>query len=69
MPRHPAVLTHHAIDRAIERLGCQTRSDAARTLHFFHLDDETVWGATARILVDLLERVLVGEVSAPDEPR
>ncbi len=29
----------------------------ARTLHFFHLDDETIWGATARILVDLLERV------------
>jgi 8-oxo-dGTP pyrophosphatase MutT (NUDIX family) len=29
-----------------------------RTLHFFHLDDETVWGATARILVDLLERCL-----------
>jgi len=25
-----------------------------RPLHFFHLDDETVWGATARILVDLL---------------
>lgn len=31
-----------------------------RTLHFFHLDDETVWGATARILVDLLERALPG---------
>lgn len=27
-----------------------------RTLHFFELDDETVWGATARILVDLLVR-------------
>jgi len=25
-----------------------------RPLHFFHLDDETVWGATARILVDLI---------------
>lgn len=25
-----------------------------RPLHFFQLDDETVWGATARILVDLL---------------
>ena len=24
-----------------------------RPLHFFHLDDETVWGATARMLVDL----------------
>lgn len=27
-----------------------------RPLHFFHLDDETVWGATAHILVDLLTR-------------
>lgn len=25
-----------------------------RPLHFFDLDDETVWGATARMLVDLL---------------
>ncbi len=25
-----------------------------RPLHFFHLDDETVWGATARMLFDLL---------------
>jgi 8-oxo-dGTP pyrophosphatase MutT (NUDIX family) len=25
-----------------------------RSLHFFHLDDETVWGATGRMLVDLL---------------
>ncbi len=25
-----------------------------RPLHFFHLDDETVWGVTARMLVDLL---------------
>lgn len=28
-----------------------------RRLHFFHLDDETVWGATAHMLVDLLTRV------------
>jgi 8-oxo-dGTP pyrophosphatase MutT (NUDIX family) len=35
-----------------------------RTLHFFHLDDETVWGATARILVDLLERCLPAAVPA-----
>ncbi|MEL6891604.1 MAG: CoA pyrophosphatase [Actinomycetota bacterium] len=27
-----------------------------RRLHFFHLDDETVWGATAHMLVDLLAR-------------
>jgi 8-oxo-dGTP pyrophosphatase MutT (NUDIX family) len=29
-----------------------------RVLHFFHLDDETVWGATARMLFDLLARAL-----------
>ncbi len=29
-----------------------------RTLHFFELDDETVWGATATMLVDLLRRTL-----------
>ena len=29
-----------------------------RTLHFFELDDETVWGATAHMLVDLLRRTL-----------
>jgi 8-oxo-dGTP pyrophosphatase MutT (NUDIX family) len=29
-----------------------------RTLHFFELDDETVWGATAHVLVDLLRRTL-----------
>ena len=31
---------------------------AARPLHFFELEDETVWGATARIIFDLLTRVL-----------
>ena len=29
-----------------------------RVLHFFHLDDETIWGATATMLVDLLRRTL-----------
>ena len=29
-----------------------------RLLHFFELDDETVWGATAHMLVDLLQRTL-----------
>lgn len=28
-------------------------------LHFFQLDDETIWGATARMLVDLLDRTLL----------
>lgn len=34
-------------------------SDAGtpRVLHFFMLDDETVWGVTARILIDLLDRI------------
>jgi 8-oxo-dGTP pyrophosphatase MutT (NUDIX family) len=31
-----------------------------RTLHFFDLDDETVWGATAHMLVDLLTGSLDG---------
>jgi len=30
-----------------------------RLLHFFELEDETVWGATARILSDLLSRSVV----------
>ena len=29
-----------------------------RMLHFFELEDETVWGATARIIADLLQRTL-----------
>ena len=28
-----------------------------RLLHFFELDDETIWGATATVLVDLLRRI------------
>lgn len=32
---------------------------ARRVLHFFHLDDETVWGATARMIFDLLQRTFV----------
>jgi 8-oxo-dGTP pyrophosphatase MutT (NUDIX family) len=31
-----------------------------RPLHFFELDDETVWGATAHMLVELLAPALVG---------
>jgi 8-oxo-dGTP pyrophosphatase MutT (NUDIX family) len=31
-----------------------------RLLHFFELDDETVWGATAHLLVDLLTRGVAG---------
>ena len=32
-------------------------SPTDRLLHFFELDDETVWGATAHMLVELLTRV------------
>lgn len=32
-----------------------------RPLHFFHLDDETIWGATGRMLFELLERLAVSE--------
>ena len=28
-----------------------------RVLHFFELDDETVWGATAFVLADLLHHL------------
>jgi 8-oxo-dGTP pyrophosphatase MutT (NUDIX family) len=34
------------------------RPPAERLIHFFELDDETVWGATAHLLVDLLRRAL-----------
>ena len=33
------------------------RTPTDRLLHFFELDDETVWGATAHMLVELLQRV------------
>jgi mutator protein MutT len=33
------------------------RSPTDRLLHFFELEDETVWGATAFMLVDLLTRI------------
>ncbi len=29
-----------------------------RMLHFFELEDETVWGATARIIADLIARAV-----------
>jgi 8-oxo-dGTP pyrophosphatase MutT (NUDIX family) len=32
-------------------------SGQERVLHFFELDDETVWGATAHVIVDLLNRL------------
>lgn len=38
----------------VERWG---RHPTDRTLYFFELDDETVWGATAAMLVDLLRRI------------
>jgi mutator protein MutT len=38
--------------------GAQESPDAQeRVLYFFELDDETVWGATAHILIDLLNRI------------
>ncbi len=33
------------------------RDPTDRVLHFFELDDETVWGATATMLIDLLARL------------
>jgi peroxisomal coenzyme A diphosphatase NUDT7 len=38
--------------------GAQESPDGhERVLYFFELDDETVWGATAHILIDLLNRI------------
>ena len=34
----------------------------ARSIYFFELEDETIWGATARILVDLLSVALGADV-------
>jgi mutator protein MutT len=36
------------------------RTPTDRLLHFFELEDETVWGATAFMLVDLLTRIDAG---------
>ena len=33
---------------------------AERPMHFFELDGDTVWGATARMLRELLDVVLIG---------
>ncbi len=70
VPFRPSLTPHQA---EVERvfwlpLAELTRPDTYRSerwgsrpvdhvLHFFELDDETVWGATARMLVDLLTRV------------
>jgi 8-oxo-dGTP pyrophosphatase MutT (NUDIX family) len=40
-----------------------------RVLYFFELDDETIWGATAHILVDLLRRLDEPSSSAVTRPR
>lgn len=36
-----------------------------RLLHFFHLDDETVWGTTAYMVFDLLTRSVTGHGPPP----
>lgn len=70
--REPMPLQAHTmeVDRVMwVPLGEFTRPDTYRSevwgvggthrlLHFFELDDETVWGATAHMLVDLLRRSL-----------
>ena len=35
-----------------------------RPVYFFHLADDTVWGATARVLLELLDLVARSENSA-----
>ena len=46
------------------------RAPTDRLLHFFELDDETIWGATAHMLVDLLSRLDPGPDGAePSRPK
>jgi 8-oxo-dGTP pyrophosphatase MutT (NUDIX family) len=40
-----------------------------RPMHFFHLEDDIVWGATARMLHDLLELVALSGRTAPPHSR
>ena len=40
--------------------------DVERPLYFFELDDETVWGATARMLHELLRVAL--DIEGPEPP-
>ena len=37
-----------------------TADRGRRSVYFFHLDEDTVWGATARVLLELLELVALG---------
>jgi len=39
-----------------------------RAMQFYVLDDETIWGATARILTGFLARILAVEVTVVEEP-
>lgn len=45
-------------DPAIFREEWWGEHEMARSIYFFELEDETIWGATARILVDLLSVAL-----------
>ena len=45
-------------DPAVFREEWWGEAEMARTIHFFELEDETIWGATAHILVDLLSVAL-----------
>lgn len=54
------------LDEAVyreERWDLLTGAD--RPMHFFHLPDDIVWGATARILYELLELVTLSGRTAP----
>ncbi len=52
--------TYHAENWHVENWHVENWGDPPldRPLHFFELDDETVWGATAHMLVDLITRPL-----------
>ena len=52
--------------RHVSRGGVARSTASRRPMFFFELDDETIWGATARILHQLL-RVALG-IDGPEPP-
>jgi hypothetical protein len=44
-------------DESLRREGIRERDGVTYTIYFFDFDGATVWGATARMLVSLVERL------------